>query len=253
MSRHGLWVLQQSVEGYTHISNYFGYDQSNRIVNERLIKDEEIELRYRRGSMAIAGDPVLPNGFPRPILSLPPLDFDLDFFTQSGMIFVSRRFRDALAQPPGVVQYWPVDLVRASDEAHGQDYMLLRILASEPAMDLGRSVYNESQSTNRRTGEVLTWRDAVNRIVPIEGIVSRTEIFRVEEDKFTILVTDALAERVLRAGCDGVSFDEPETIGMHGREAQRRRTADGIIVKDADLPRWEETLARQDRARLTGT
>ena len=86
------------------------------------------ELLYTR-SMKIKGDPLIPDGSPCPILSMPPLDFEPDFFNHQNLLFVSRRFRDALAQPPDVVQYWPVDLIRASDEAYEQDYMLMRILA----------------------------------------------------------------------------------------------------------------------------
>ena len=235
---HGLWILRESIEAQEHSATAFYLDPENRVVNHAEFDEMLTELLYTR-SMKIAGDPLIPDGSPRPILSMPPLDFEPDFFNHQNLLFVSRRLREALAQPPDVVQYWPVDLIRASDEAYEQDYMLMRILAWQEAMDKDRSIYTREDIVNRRAGEELVFISYIQSFVPRPDLVPRTEIFRSAESGLTIFVTDALAERVLRAGCDGVSFREPETIGLWGRVQQRLRTAHGIKILDPELPAWE--------------
>jgi hypothetical protein len=50
-----------------------------------------------------------------------------------------------------------------------------------------------------------------------------------------ILVTDALAERVLRAGCTGMEFVDPENE-QFGPRMLRYRTADGIAERPVHMP-----------------
>jgi hypothetical protein len=45
-----------------------------------------------------------------------------------------------------------------------------------------------------------------------------------------IFVTDALAERVLRAGCTGMEFRDP-TLPQHGGRLLRYRTAAGVAER----------------------
>ena len=63
--------------------------------------------------------------------ALPDWPFAPDFWTFGRYEFASRRLRDALAQPGGVVQFLPFDLVRASAAARTQDYRWMRVLARQ--------------------------------------------------------------------------------------------------------------------------
>ena len=101
-----------------------------------------------------------------------------------------------------------------------------------------QSVYEQEEITNRLTGEKMNFVHRIKRFVPLPGLQAQTEIFRAAEDGLKILVTDALAERVMQAGCEGVCFREPQTCGMLGREPRRVRKAYGILVEDADLAEW---------------
>ena len=219
--------MREDAEAADYRRGAISVDSENRIVNAKELDHALFELDLPRSSK-IKGDAPLPKGFMRPVLSLPPVDFAPDYFTMQSEIFVSRRFREALAQPDDVVQYWPVDIVRASAEALQQDYKFFRILAWQEAMDWERSVYDKSDSVNRATGETFVSISYIKRFMPRADLMPRSEIFRSAESRSFVLVTDGLAERVMRAGCEGVSFDEPETIGMWGHEPQRTRTADGI-------------------------
>ena len=59
-------------------------------------------------------------------------------------------------------------------------------------------------------------------------LVARSDLFWVDEVPVCLLATDALAERVMQAGCTGVQFDDPATTGVM-KGARRNRVATGII------------------------
>jgi len=221
-------MLLEDADEVDHLLRAISVDMSNRIVNWEAFSHALFDLLHTL-PISVKGDRTLPEGFISPILSLPPLDFGPDLFSMRGHYFVSRRFRDALAQPSDVVQYWPIELTRASDEARAQDYMLFRILAAQPSMDWERSKYHKHEGRNRRTGEAFISVWMTTRFVPVAGLVPQTEVFRSAEAEGTILVVDSVAERVMRAGCTGIEFRDPETCWIDG-VAERHRTADGVQV-----------------------
>ena len=225
------WLMREDPYAADYRRGAIWVDSENRIVNSKEFQHALFELKQTR-SVKITGDVRLPEGFLRPMLSLPPVDFAPDYFTMESEVFVSRRFREALAQPDDVVQYWPVDIVRASDEAREQDYKFFRVLAWQEAMDWERSVYTKSDSFNRRTGEKFVSIEDVKRFVPRADLAPRSEVFRSAESSIFVLVTDGLAERVLRAGCEGVAFRDPETLQLTRDQPVRFRTVDGIGTID---------------------
>lgn len=231
MPEQRFWLLRESLETYEFRSMATNLDGSNQVRNRAEVQKASMELRRTKPFTSL-GDLPLPDGFPRPEVWLPPLGFAPDHFHLTGLMFVSRRFRDVLAQADGVVQYWPIRLARGSEEAYAQDYMLFRVLAWQPALDWERSECEREEATIERTGERLVTALFIRRFVPLPDLVPRTEIFRAAEAPTSILVTDGLAERVLRAGCTGASFEEPQTIGLLGHRPRRFRTADGIGVKE---------------------
>ena len=224
------WLLREKTEVSQQMLTAIDFDVSDKFRNINELVAAFVGL-IKTKSFTVPADLPLPEGFMRPEVWLPPLDFSPDYFSLAGLTFVSRRCRDALAQPDGVVQYWPIHLARGSEEARAQDYMLFRVLAWQPALDWGRSVCEREEFTDWRTGEHLVAARRIERFVPLDGLVPRAELFRVAEAPTSVLVTDGLAERVLRAGCTGAWFHEPQTVGLLGREPQRFRTADGIGVK----------------------
>ena len=225
------WLMREDPYAADYLSGAIWVDSENRLVNSKELKQALFELKHTR-SVKMRGDVWLPEGFMKPMLSLPPVGFAPDYFTMESEIFVSRRFREALAQPEDVVQYWPVDIVRASDEAREQDYKFLRILTWQEAMDFERSICEKHDSFNRRTGEKFVSIRYVQRFVPRADLVPQSEIFRSAESSIFVLVTDGLAERVMRAECEGVAFRDPETLQLTRDQPIRFRTADGIGTVD---------------------
>lgn len=221
-------MLLEDPHEVDHLLNAISVDMSNRIVNSEAFDDALFDLLHTL-PISVKGDRKLPDGFIIPILSLPPLDFEPDLFLLSGSYFTSRRFREALAQPNDVVQYWPVEIARASDEARAQDYKVFRVLAAQPSMDWEQSKYYKDEGRDGITGETFTTVSMLTRLVLLAGLVPRTEVFWSSEADDTILVVDSVAERVMRAGCTGVEFRDPETCWLDG-VAERHRTADGVQV-----------------------
>jgi hypothetical protein len=192
-----------------------------------------------------------PETVPRIRLGMPLRGFAPDYLTFGGHILVSRRLREALAQPAHVVQFVPVDLVRGGARARRQDYRLMRVLAKYPSVDRSSPLSVMKPVTSWLTGETEFWLDMLRPILLRRDFDPPEDIFRVAERPSQILVSDALAERVLRAGCTGVDFGDPGTV--HWRPyIERTRTAAGICFRrigfhddDAPIAEGELAVARQ--------
>jgi len=192
----------------------------------------EIALHELQCTNKVAGsdDITLPNDFPTLRLALPKNGFEPDYFTLAGHRFCSRRFRDAVGQSEHVIQFVPIDLVAGGKKAQAQDYRLMRVLAKQAAMDLERSECDLNQFTSPITGTQIKSAWWINRFVLLDGFRAKTEIFRVAEAITRILVSDAVAERVLQAGCTGAEFRDP-TIVRSGKYVERYRTANGVAER----------------------
>ena len=171
--------------------------------------------------------PSLPDGFLRLALELPDAVWAApDYFTLGNFSFVSAKFRDAVGAPPTVLHYLPLDLRTGRERARTQDYKLLRVTAHQPAMDCERSVYELGSVTppGRPTTSFIRF---VNSYVLRDDLVPASEIFWDDVLLSSLLAVDALAERVMQAGCTGIRFRDPATRGV-GNGVIRYRTATGI-------------------------
>jgi hypothetical protein len=68
----------------------------------------------------------------------------------------------------------------------------------------------------------------VETFVVREDLTPRYDLFCAEEHITTWLATDALAERVLRAGCTGLAFYVPETAHRLPTTRRRIKTLEGV-------------------------
>ncbi len=91
----------------------------------------------------------------------------------------------------------------------------MHILAQQAAMDITRLDRRMGKVTHRVTGRTIRKVDWVNQLVLLDGLTPRTEIFHPEEITSQIMVIDALAARVLHAGCTGSKSRDP-AVSRHG-------------------------------------
>jgi hypothetical protein len=224
-----LWQWREDVRSGARFDRLCARDRTLGVRNQMEIADAEAALKIAANWVTVDAHP-LPGGFLEPRLALPQTGFAPDYFSCGGCAFASRKLRDVLSQPKEVVQWAPVELVAGGAEARAQAYRWMRVLAFQPAMDMKRSQYEAEQGRDRMTGEPRLRAVWVDRYVLLEGLEARTEVFYVEETYATVLVTDGLAERVMRAGCTGVAFRDP-TLPQHTGGLRRFRTATGVVVR----------------------
>jgi hypothetical protein len=226
MAYSKFWIVREDWRISEQLCDQLVDPDGVRLVNEEGVSIAWTHLKWTRPT----GDfrsPVLPVGFERPRLRMPKSDFAPDFFRFGPCLFASQRLRDAFAQPEPAVQYWPVDLLSGGPEARAQKYGWMNILACQPAVDISRSVCTIVEDKNYRTGETFRHIWPYEQMVLRDDLGLTPEVFRVAEDLITILATDALAERVQRAGCTGIAFLDPVTRGDIAY-MRRYRTLTGV-------------------------
>ena len=168
-------------------------------------------------------------GYPLPVAGLPDR-FAPDFWSFGRYDFASRRLRDALAQPEDVVQFLPFNLVQAGAAARAQDYCWMRVVVHQEALDIDRCDCRITMRTHAITGKPRRSLSNIKLLALRQDLTPRTGIFRLEESPTYIYATDAVAERVLRAGCTGMEFCHPENR-LGGMRIERYRILDGIAER----------------------
>jgi hypothetical protein len=169
----------------------------------------------------------LPADRPQFIVSFPLSNYSFlpDFFSGPLETYCSARLRNAMALPPDSVDYVPI-VVQSQDPAvHRQDYQIMRVLAEQPAIDLERSNVEMVEHTDPHIGGVYTEIDFALSIVLVDGFQAKSDLFRPAEWPFSVFATDALAERVMKAGCTGIEFGDLATLTG---DKQIIRTSRGI-------------------------
>jgi len=218
-----LWFLKDNPYVSYDLGEALVQDASLGVINTHDLAMSHYDLAVATGD----GDAFWPADFPLPVAALPDWPFAPDFWRFGIYDFASGRLRDALAQPAEIIQFLPFDLVRASTAARAQDYRWMRVLPRQPAMDIARSDCEVADYVDGLTGKPGKYLRRIDRFALLDGFVPHTEIFRLDESPAFILATDALAGRVLRAGCTGIEFSDPANL-QGGKRVDRIRTAHGI-------------------------
>jgi hypothetical protein len=169
-------------------------------------------------------------------------DFEDDYFTWGGCMFVSQKLRNVMALDASVVEFFEVDDSNSAALPRSKNYQMMLPLLEDDASDRARSRYGWQMIRPRGYPGSVERR----RIRPKKGdvppyvyhIAIRPE-FEPDCDLFydsffadTLFCTDALALRVLEAGCAGMSFVHPS--GYRKGRPRVRRTLDGVEEDDAN-------------------
>jgi hypothetical protein len=151
-----------------------------------------------------------------------PEDFNPDCFDWNGFTVVSEKMRRAMALGPSDIQYFEVDSSRAAPLPQSKRYQIMHVPVTEDVSDPEHSKYS---LRHRPEGVELWGRPASVAFRP--DAEPAHEIFY---DRFfrVIFCTDALALRVLKAGCTGMRFLDPD---LHN---DRFRTLRGVEKSEWD-------------------
>ena len=180
-------------------------------------------------------------------LNLPAADrFCLDYFYLGLAPLCSARLRAALAQPPEVVQYIPLTVNTPEPRVRAMDYQIMRVLPSQCVIDTERSETRFESIEDRYIGGPVTVTDGTpSRVTLLPDVQPLTAMFRVEESSTLVYVTDAVAGRVMRAGCIGILFEDPEAAYVD--DFHLVRTAKGVAFDSPAVRARQKRLARRLR------
>ena len=248
MTSPRLWILGETYEfrnTYREHSKEF-----------KLLSGGEMIRAIRSFNLSLPGNgpwpDALPSDFPRPVLRMPLEESPLlapDYFYQDWR-FVSRRMREAMALPDWAISYVPAEIETGSQLARSQDYALMYPRAFAPVIDPEASECLVQTRISAKTG------DAIARVSGI-GVMRFKADMKVPADLFFdprsgqvyILAADALAKRVLDAGCTGIQFEHPLWFhAAYGNYIIRTREGMGHIQWDAEGQSYEIVPVPADEA-----
>jgi hypothetical protein len=162
-------------------------------------------------------------------------DYDADCFEWSGFTFVSEKMRLALMLGPSDIQFFDTDSSRSASLPRSKHYQIMHVPVTENVSDPGRSDY---YFHHRPSGDEVEGRP--NVIAFRRDVDPASDIFY---DRFfkVIFCTDELALRVLRAGCTGMRFLDPDDL------RDRFRTLRGLEESAWDTKRknFHDKLIRE--------
>jgi hypothetical protein len=136
-------------------------------------------------------------------------DFNVDFFEWCGSAFVSERMRQAMALDPSEVRFYEVDDSKSATLPQSKNYQIMEPEVAEKALDLKRTEYQmrpilpEIPFVPFVTGRLALRLDAAPKHDLFYDSFFTKELF----------CTDTFALRVLRAGCTGLRFMDPNSRG----------------------------------------
>jgi hypothetical protein len=193
----------------------------------RFTNNEEM-VRARSGAQTFS-----PINFPTARLELTLEKFSLDCFFWQSYILVSQDLRDAMAQEPWAVQYFPVDASLSAPLPRSKNYMIMRVPVVENVSDLDKSDY-EYMNVVGLEGVLSPKRIAIRRDFQPKHGMSRDRFF-----SNYVFCTDECAVRILQRQCSGMRFIDPAYMD----KTLRFRSLRGIEEESQD-PEQGETHTR---------
>ena len=221
---HRLWKVEPDYDCSSRVRHYTLTDEL------ALLSANQMDYALPAFFASLPGDDpwpdALPANFPQPVLRMPDDGFAPDFFAWGKWLFVSRRLRGAMALPEWAVSYLPARIEQGSEAARRQEYAVMYIRAFTEVIDIEASDCRWEQAISAKTGQpyISVSSMSVMRFKP--WVKPPCDLFIDSNFPIVPLVTDALAERVLQAGCSGMAFLHP--LWMYEPDGNYvLRTADG--------------------------
>ena len=160
--------------------------------------------------------------FPIVQLAITLPEFDADCFRWNAFTFISERMRDAMALGPAEIQYFDVDASASAPLPRSKNYKVMNIPITEDISDPALSNYQ----MRRLTPDTPEVPILVHEIAIQPDARPTHHLFWDKFFRGYVFCTDALAMRVLRAGCTGVRFFDPSRMSLI--RPKRFRTLRGV-------------------------
>lgn len=175
--------------------------------------------RRRPPRFAVVNQDAAFAAMPTPVLHVAEPGFAPDVIW-AGLHFASARLRDALNLGPDAVEYSDVDTT-GSTAARAANYKVFRVVHGADPVDLAR-MYGHEPDRETDGSPTTAWLLSIagphatpTRMIWREGFVPPAPLFRDRDGR--LIATEALAERVTRAGVTDVVFqDLVSEAALHG-------------------------------------
>ena len=168
----------------------------------------------------------LPQDFPKALLQMPKRGFAPDYFTVESWHFTSAKLIEAMALPDWAVDLRLADIVEGGSEAKSRHYHLMRLRAFAPAIDPDASLCSVKTFQSAKTGDLVTDLSIRGPIRFWPDFDPPCDLFADSNEQLALIVTDALAARVLDSGCIGIEFLHPSWLSRY--PIRVLRTKDGL-------------------------
>jgi hypothetical protein len=183
----------------------------------RFTNNEEM-VRARSGSQTFS-----PINFPTARLELTLEKFSLDCFFWQSYVLVSQNLRDAMAQEPWEVQYFPVDSSLSAQLPRSKNYMIMRVPVVENVSGRSRLGRSTASETHRHQERFRTETRNVSRPLLLKSCILHRRIR--SQDIARAMQRNALC-RSRAYGQDNAFSQSPRDRG-----GERRTRPRGIAYK----------------------
>ncbi|MFS2319187.1 hypothetical protein RMQ97_14720 [Maricaulis sp. D1M11] len=158
--------------------------------------------------------------FPMAQLKMTMPGFDLDCFDWDGQTIVSEKFRLAAGLASDEIEYFDIDASETASWAQEKKYKIMSIPVNAALADVSLR-FGGAPSTSAVVSAMMAGKIAVKSSVSIPFELFHDTVLRGYR-----FCTDEFALRLLRAGCTGMRFLDPDFIGRP--RPMRYRTLRGV-------------------------
>lgn len=199
-----LWVMREDPRT-SQIAN--DHRSTGRVLNGMEIFEASMAFNTARVGDAPRSDPYPPD-FRAPRVRFAEGRLS-DLTVIENLRFVSDRLRRSMDLPEDAAQFVPVRNVSRPPRARAARFSLLHVLASGRVVDGDRSDCHVDHPVSARSGERIMRLKGLTAIRFLPDATPPADLFVEAAAPTVLLATDALAGRVLEAGCSGVQFRHP--------------------------------------------
>jgi hypothetical protein len=146
-------------------------------------------------------------------------DFDVDYFAWGGCNFVPERMRQAMALDSSEIRFFEVDASQSASLPRSKNYQMMEPTVMEDVLDVVKSGHSQIAPGHFEPLHIDSMSDR-------QDAAPTHDLFYERSCSWILLCTDLLAMRILKAGCTGMTFTDPNR--HHGGAASRYRTLRGI-------------------------
>jgi hypothetical protein len=199
-----IWTLEADISSYMKFAAASTNEYSPIIVTHHVTSSEVTYFRENFHRSLLRNRPTLAATL---ILTLE--NFDADYFNWGGTMFASERMRDAMALGWSEVRFFEIDDSRSAALPRMKSYQIMEPVVTEDVSDPAKSDYKPGQLMP--DGSVSPRN--VYSIALRPGATPEHDLFYDRFFDSHLFCTEALAARVLKTGCTGVSFAGPPAAG----------------------------------------